>query len=89
MHATRKNMQVFIGPVLEEGRPKSIKIIHHLICLLMVSSKIFVFVASTVWVSRVFVYNAVNVNKIVIISSSKPPSNAYVPVTARLKLYLG
>ena len=49
----------------------------------------YVSVASTVWVSRAFVYDAVNVNKIVIVSSTKQPSYAYAQVTARLKLYLG
>ena len=33
--------------------------------------------------------DAVNVNKIVIVSSTKQPSYAYEQVTARLKLYLG
>ena len=42
MHVTRKIMKVFMGPVLEEGRLKSIKTIYHLIRLVMVSSKIFV-----------------------------------------------
>ena len=32
-------MQVFIGPIIKEGRLKSIRTIHHLICLLMESSK--------------------------------------------------
>ena len=36
-----------------------------------------VFVVSTVWVSRVFVYDAVNVSKIIVVSSNKPPSYAY------------
>ena len=36
-HDTRKNMQVFIRPVLKEGRLKSIKTIYHLIRLLMES----------------------------------------------------
>ena len=49
----------------------------------------FVFVVSTVWVSRTFVYDVVNVNKIVIVSSTKPPSYAYAQVTVRLKIYLG
>ena len=80
-------MQVCIGPVLEEGRLKSIKTIYHLIRLEF-ENLCFVFVASTVWVSRVFVYNAVNINKIVIVSSTKPPSYAYAQVTARLKLNL-
>ena len=42
MHATSKNMQVVIGPVLEEGRLKLIKTIYHRIRLLMESSQIFV-----------------------------------------------
>ena len=37
----RKNTQVFIGPLLKEGRLKLIKTIHHLIRLLMESSKSF------------------------------------------------
>ena len=41
-HVTKKNMQVFIGPVLEEVRFKSMKTIYHFICLLMESLKIFV-----------------------------------------------
>ena len=41
-HATKKEkMQVFIRPVLEEGRLKSIKTIYHIIHLLMESLKIF------------------------------------------------
>ena len=39
-HLQKNNMQVFVGPLLEEGRPKPIKTIHHLIRLLMESSKI-------------------------------------------------
>ena len=35
MHATMKNMQIFIRTLLGEERPKSIKSIHHLIRLLM------------------------------------------------------
>ena len=42
MHAQRKNKQVFIGPLLGEGRLQSITTIHHLIYLFMKSSKIFV-----------------------------------------------
>ena len=83
-------MQVFIGPVFEEGRLKLIKTIYHLIRLLMKSSKIFFFsVASMVCVSRAFVYNVVNVNKIVIVSSTKPLSYPYVQVSTGLTLYLG
>ena len=54
----RKNTQVFIGPLLREGRLKSIKTIHHLIRMLMESLKIelcFVSVAPTVCVSHAFV----------------------------------
>ena len=91
MHATRKNTQVFIGPVLEEGRLKSIKTIipSYSPAHGEFENLCFVFVASMVWVSRAFVYDVVNVNKIVIVSSTKPPSYAYAQVTARIKLYLG
>ena len=40
-------------------------------------------------IARVFVYNAVDVNKIIAISSTKPPSYTYAQVTVGLKLYLG
>ena len=42
MHATKKNMQVLIGPVFEEGILKSIQTIYHLIRLLMENLKLFV-----------------------------------------------
>ena len=68
----RKNKQVFIEPVLEEGRLKLIKAMYHLICLLMGSSKsLFCSVAPVVCMSCAFVYNPVN--KIVIVSSTKQP----------------
>ena len=87
MHATR---QVFIGPVLKEGRLKSIKTIYHLIRLLMESLKIcLVSVPPMVCMSHAFVYDTVNVNKIVVISSTKPPSYPYAQVTTGLTLYLG
>ena len=90
MHATKKIMQVFIRPVLEEGRFKSIKTIYYLIRLFMESLKIcFVSLDPTVCVSRAFVYDAVNINKIVIISSTKPPSYPYMQVSTGLLLYLG
>ena len=38
----KKTTQVFIGPVLEEGRLKSIKTIYHFIRLFMENVKIFV-----------------------------------------------
>ena len=87
----KKTTQVFIRPVLEEGRLKSIKTIYYLIRLFMESLKIFVFVslAPTVCVSRAFVYDVVNVNKIVMISSTKPPSYPYARVSTGLILYLG
>ena len=49
----------------------------------------FISVAPMVCMSRAFVYDAVDVNKIVAISLTKPPSYAYAQVTAGLKLYLG
>ena len=42
-----------------------------------------------VCVSCAFVYNAVNINKIIIIPSTKPPSYSYAQVTTGLTLYLG
>ena len=39
----RKNVQVFIRPLLREGKLKLIKNLHHLICLLMESLKILCF----------------------------------------------
>ena len=85
----KKTMKVFIGPVLKEGRLNSIKTIYHLIRLFMESLKLFCFVslAPMVCVSRAFVYDAVNVNKI--ISSTKPPSYPYAQVSTGLMLYLG
>ena len=49
----------------------------------------FVSVATTVCVSCAFVYDVVNVNKIVIISSTKLPSYTYLQETTGLTLYLG
>jgi len=43
----------------------------------------FVFVAPTVCVSHAFVYDAVDVNNIVVISSNKPPSHPYMQVTTK------
>ena len=48
----------------------------------------FISIAPMVCMSCAFVYNAVDVNKIVAVSSTKPPSYAYAQVTAGLKLYL-
>ena len=84
-------MQVFIGPVLKEGRLKLFKTIYHLIRLFIDSSKnlCFASLAPTVCVSRAFVYDTINVNKIVIVSSNKPPSYPYSQVPTGLILYLG
>ena len=49
----------------------------------------FISVAPMICVSRVFDYDAVDVNKIVTVSSIKLPSYTYTQVTAWLKLYLG
>ena len=49
----------------------------------------FISIAPMVCVSHAFVYDAVNVNKIVIIFSTKPPSYPYVQVSTGLTLYLG
>ena len=49
----------------------------------------FISVASMVCMSQAFVYDAVNVNKVVIISSTKPLSYPYVQVSTGLTLYLG
>ena len=67
---------VFIGPLLGEGRLKLIETIHHLIHLAHgeFENLCFISVVPTVCLSRAFVYNVVNVNEIVIISSTKPPS---------------
>ena len=64
-------MQVFIGPLLEEGRLKSIIIMHYLIHLLMESLKLFY--SPNVSVSYAFVYDGVNISKIIVISSTKLP----------------
>ena len=84
-------MEDSIETSFREERVKLIKTIHHLIHLLIESSKIFVFVpvALMVCVSHVFVYDAVGINKIVIISSIKLPLYVYVQVTKGLKLYPG
>ena len=83
--------QVLIEPLLKKGSVKSIKPIYHLTRLLMGSLKIFCFisVATTDCVLHALVYDAVDVNKIIAISSIKLPSHAYVQVTAGLILYLG
>ena len=49
----------------------------------------FISIAPMVCMSCAFVYDAVDINKIVVISSTKPPSYAYVQMTSGLNLYLG
>ena len=79
--------QVLTEPLLRKGSVKPIKPIYHLqgefenLC--------FISVAPMVCMSRAFVYDVVDVNKIVAAYSIKPPSYAYAQVTAGLKLYLG
>ena len=70
----QKITQVFIMPLLREGRLKLIETIHHLIHLLMESLKSLFHLC----VSYALVYDAVNLSKIVVISSTKPPSYPYV-----------
>ena len=65
-------MQFFIRPVLKEGRLKSI--LSYLHAHEEFENFCFVSAAPTVCVLRAFVYDAVNLNKIVIISSTKLPS---------------
>ena len=90
MRAKENFMQSLIKPLLKKGSLKLVKPIHHLIHLLWgVRNHCFISVAPMVCMSCVFVYDAVDVNKIVAISSTKPPSYAYVQVTAGLKLFLG
>ena len=48
----------------------------------------YVSVAPTVCVLHAFIYNAVNVNKIIIISSAKSPPYPYTQATTGLTLYL-
>ena len=84
-------MLVLIKPLLREGRLKSIKPIHHLICLLMDKFKnlCLISVAPMICVSHAFVYDAVDINEIIAVSSIKLPSYAYAHVTAGRKLNLG
>ena len=93
LHMLHRNFtQVLIKPLLRKGSViKSIKPMYHLICLLMGSLKIFCFisVAPIVCVSRVFVYDAVDVNKIVAVSSIKPPLYAYLLLVTYLQVITG
>ena len=73
--ATRKNMQVFIGKEINQNYIPSYSPVHgefKNLCFVMVS--------------RAFIYDTVNVNKIVIISSTKLPSYPYMQVTTGLTL---
>ena len=82
--------QVLIEPLLREGRLKSIKPIHSLFTYSWeVHKSLFNFCTSMICVSHVFVYDAVDINKIVAVSLIKLPSYAYVQVTAWQNLYLG
>ena len=90
MHARRTNMQVFYQASTRRRKTQvdlnytpSYSPTHGEFENLSVIS-----VAPMICVSRVFVYEPVDVNKIITISSTKPPSYAYAQVTARLKLYL-
>ena len=77
-------------PLLRKGSLKLNKLIHHLIRLHGEFENLcFASVAPMVSVSHTFVYEVVDVNKIVAVFSVKLPSYAYAQVTAGLKLYLG
>ena len=78
-------MQVLIKPLLKKGSVKLIKPIYHPSYSSThgkFKNLCFISVAPMVYVSRAFVYNVVDVKKIVAISSIKPPSYAYARVTA-------
>ena len=78
-------MQVLIKPLLRKGslKPTSYSPTHG-----EFENLCFVFVAPMVCMSRTFVYDVVDVNKIVTFFS-KLPSHTYAQVTSGLKLYLG
>ena len=78
-------MQVIIEPLLRKGNVKSIKPSYSPTHGEF-ENLYFISVAP---IARVFVYDAVDVNKIIAISSIKLPSYTYAQVTAGLKLYLG
>ena len=87
-----KNRQVFIGPILKEGRWKSIQTIQspsYSPVYEEFENVGFVSVVPTECVSRTFVYDIVNVNKIIIISTTKLPSYPYEQVITGLTVYLG
>ena len=70
-NATKKKYTiVFVGPVLKEGRLKSINIPSYSSAHGEFENLCFASVAPMVCMSRVFVYNEVNVNKIVIVSTA-------------------
>ena len=81
---------MFIKPFLSEARLETIKTIPTYLPAHGESENLCVVsVAPTVCVSRVFVYNAVDVNKIVVAFLIKHPSYLYMQVTAWQKPYLG
>ena len=61
----RKNTQILIKPLLREANLKSIKPIYHLICLLM--DRLNIFSSHGGMCVCAFVYNAVDINKIIVI----------------------
>ena len=78
-------MQVIIEPLLRKGNVKSIKPSYSPTHGEF-ENLYFISVAP---IALAFVYDAVDVNKIIAISSIKPPSYTYAQVTTGLKLYLG
>ena len=78
-------MQVIIEPLLMKGNIKSIKPSYSPTHGEF-ENLYFISVAP---IARVFVYDAVDVNKIIAISSIKLPSYAYAQVTTGLQLHLG
>ena len=84
----RKNMQVFIEPLLREASLKSIKPLHHLTCQFMESSKDLrlISVVPMACLSHMFVYGVVNISYV--ICSIKLLSYVYTQVTTVLKKYL-
>ena len=76
-------MQVFIRPVLDSNQLKLQYTPSYSPTHREFENYCFISVAPMVYVSHAFVYEAVDVNKIIAVSSTKPPSYAYAQVTAR------
>ena len=91
MHVTKKNMRVFYrGQYLKKEDSNRLKLYTTLFaCSWRVRNLCFISVALMVCVSCAFVCDAVNVNKIAIVSSTKPLSYSYAQVSTGLTLYLG